>query len=227
MEINKKYKYVLIDLDDTLLDFKRAELYAFNQLLNYFKINSSINYFELYKQVNQKLWADFELGLVAKEKLAIQRFEQTFKDLRLDYELMNEIFLAFIAEASFPIEGAYDLLSHLKSRYKVYIISNGIKNLQLQRLNHSRIMEFVDGYVFSEETIKPKPDKSYFDYFLKKYNLKFIPEEFIIIGDSETSDLQAAINLEVDSIWYNPNLRKTSLKYSHEVKELTKIKEII
>lgn len=229
MKNNRKYKHILIDLDDTLLDFKKAETFAFNQLLVANGINQFDKYFKRYREINLKLWADFEKGLITKEKLAVYRFEQTFFDHneKLDYSLMNEQFLMFISTASFPVDGSYELLKYLKNKYKVYVVSNGIKNLQILRLNHSRMMELIDGYVFSEETLAPKPHLSYFDYLFKKYDLNFVKEDFLIIGDSLSSDIQGALNLGIDSIWYNPNLENSKLKTTYSVKKLEEILDIL
>jgi YjjG family noncanonical pyrimidine nucleotidase len=228
MKLSKKYTTILIDLDDTLLDFKKAEQFAFKQLLKINGLDNFEAYFDQYQSINLKLWSDFEKGLITKEKLAVQRFALTFsKHTKLNYQMMNEQFMMFISTASFPIEGSYELLKYLRKKYKVYIVSNGIKNLQILRLNHSRMMELIDGYVFSEETIKPKPHLAYFDFLFKKYKLKFSKKDFIIIGDSLSSDIQGAINLGIDSIWFNPKLEKLDTKSTYTVSKLEAITKIL
>jgi YjjG family noncanonical pyrimidine nucleotidase len=228
MKISKKYTTILIDLDDTLLDFKKAEQFAFRQLLKLNGLDNYDHYFNLYHRINLNLWADFEKGLITKDKLAVQRFAQTFSNHpRLDFQMLNEQFMMFIATASFPIEGSYELLKYLRKKYKVYIVSNGIKNLQILRLNHSRMMQLIDGYVFSEETSAPKPHLAYFDFLFKKYQLKFNENDFIIIGDSLSSDVQGAINLGIDSIWFNPKLEKLDSKSTYTVGKLEEILKIL
>jgi 2-haloacid dehalogenase len=228
MKISKKYTTILIDLDDTLLDFKKAEQFAFRQLLKLNGLDNYDHYFNLYHRNNLNLWADFEKGLITKDKLAVQRFAQTFSNHpRLDFQMLNEQFMMFIATASFPIEGSYELLKYLRKKYKVYIVSNGIKNLQILRLNHSRMMQLIDGYVFSEETSAPKPHLAYFDFLFKKYQLKFNDNDFIIIGDSLSSDVQGAINLGIDSIWFNPKLEKLDSKSTYTVEKLEEILKIL
>ena len=228
MKISKKYTTILIDLDDTLLDFKKAEQFAFRQLLKLNGLDNYDHYFNLYHRINLNLWSDFEKGLITKDKLAVQRFAQTFSNHpRLDFQMLNEQFMMFIATASFPIEGSYELLKYLRKKYKVYIVSNGIKNLQILRLNHSRMMQLIDGYVFSEETSAPKPHLAYFDFLFKKYQLKFNDNDFIIIGDSLSSDVQGAINLGIDSIWFNPKLEKIDSKSTYTVGKLEEILKIL
>jgi len=228
MKKSKKYKNILIDLDDTLLDFKKAEQFAFKQLLKINGLDNYDTYFKLYHKINLKLWADFEKGLITKEKLAVERFAKTFSKIsKLNYQIMNEQFMMFISTASFPIEGSYELLKYLRKKYKIYIVSNGIKNLQILRLNHSRMMGIIDGYVFSEETSAPKPHLAYFDFLFKKYQLDFKPSDFIIIGDSLSSDIQGALNLGIDSIWFNPKLEKLNSKSTYTVNKLDEIMNIL
>jgi 2-haloacid dehalogenase len=228
MKISKKYTTILIDLDDTLLDFKKAEQFAFKQLLKLNGLDNYDHYFNLYHSINLKLWADFEKGLITKDKLAVQRFAQTFSNHpQLNFKELNEQFMMFIATASFPIDGSYELLKYLRIKYKVYIVSNGIKNLQILRLNHSRMMQLIDGYVFSEEASVPKPHLAYFDFLFNKYQLKFNKNDYIIIGDSLSSDIQGAINLGIDSIWFNPKLEKIDDKSTYTVGKLEEIIKIL
>jgi FMN phosphatase YigB (HAD superfamily) len=88
-------------------------------------------------------------------------------------------------------------------------------------------MELVDGYVFSEETSAPKPHLAYFDFLFKKYKLKFNDKDYIIIGDSLTSDIQGALNLGIDSIWFNPKLEKLNSKSTYTVANLEEIIKIL
>jgi 2-haloacid dehalogenase len=224
----KKYEYILLDLDDTLLDFKRAEVFAFSQLLAYLKLDDQ-SILNKYHAINNHLWHQFELGQIKKEVLATLRFKLAFENIssNRDYEMMNQIFLSYIALASYAIDGCYELLKYLKPRYKVYIISNGIKQLQLQRLNLSRIMEYIDGFVFSEETLKPKPDLSYFEHLFNKYDLPRDPQKYLIIGDSESSDIMAATNLKIDSIYFNPKQLSPNIKPTYQVQSLLDIIDIL
>jgi FMN phosphatase YigB (HAD superfamily) len=89
------------------------------------------------------------------------------------------------------------------------------------------MMQLIDGYVFSEETSAPKPHLAYFDFLFKKYQLKFNDSDFIIIGDSLSSDVQGAINLGIDSIWFNPKLEKLDSKSTYTVGKLEEILKIL
>ena len=50
-----KYKYLLFDLDDTLLDFSKAQVIAFKKLLEDENIEYSDELFEQYETINKSL----------------------------------------------------------------------------------------------------------------------------------------------------------------------------
>jgi FMN phosphatase YigB (HAD superfamily) len=85
----------------------------------------------------------------------------------------------------------------------------------------------IDGYVFSEETSAPKPHLAYFDFLFKKYKLEFKVNDFILIGDSLSSDIQGALNLGIDSIWFNPKFEKLISKSTYTVNKLDEIMNIL
>lgn len=73
-----KYKYILFDLDDTLLDFEKAEHIAFNKLLEDCDIQFNEELFNKYKEINKGLWRRFELGEMSNKEVTKLRFEQFF-----------------------------------------------------------------------------------------------------------------------------------------------------
>ena len=64
-----KYKYILFDLDDTLLDFEKAEHIAFNKLLEDSDIQFNEELFNKYKEINRGLWRRFELGEMSNKEV--------------------------------------------------------------------------------------------------------------------------------------------------------------
>jgi 2-haloacid dehalogenase len=115
------------------------------------------------------------------------------------------------------------VLKYLKTKYQIYLISNGIMKLQILRINHARIVELIDGFVFSEETMKPKPAVEYFDFLFTKYKIRPELEKLLIIGDSLTSDIQSGINLGCDTLWYNPNQLHPAITPTYQVSSLLEI----
>ena len=64
-----KYKYLLFDLDDTLLDFGKAQILAFKKLLEDENIEYNDELFEKYETINKSLWRSFERGEISNKEV--------------------------------------------------------------------------------------------------------------------------------------------------------------
>ena len=81
-----KYKYLLFDLDDTLLDFGKAQVLAFKKLLEDENIEYSDESFEKYETINKSLWRSFERGEISNKEVTSERFIRFFSlfDRKID-----------------------------------------------------------------------------------------------------------------------------------------------
>lgn len=70
------YKYVLIDLDNTLLDFNIAEKEALNKVFLSEQIELNDDMMACYKNINGKLWAELERGIITRKELLDTRVEK-------------------------------------------------------------------------------------------------------------------------------------------------------
>ena len=73
-----KYKYLLFDLDDTLLDFGKAQVLAFKKLLEDENIEYNGELFEKYETINKSLWRSFERGEISNKEVTSERFIRFF-----------------------------------------------------------------------------------------------------------------------------------------------------
>ncbi|MBS5318622.1 MAG: noncanonical pyrimidine nucleotidase, YjjG family, partial [Gemella haemolysans] len=73
-----KYKYLLFDLDDTLLDFGKAQVFAFKKLLEDENIEYNDELFEKYETINKSLWRGFERGEISNKEVTSERFIRFF-----------------------------------------------------------------------------------------------------------------------------------------------------
>ena len=64
-----KYSIILLDADDTLLDFKRAEKEALKITLEYCGLPSDEKVTTAYSEINDGYWKALERGEVTKEAL--------------------------------------------------------------------------------------------------------------------------------------------------------------
>ena len=98
-------KNVLFDLDDTILDFKKAEKHALQKTLLHYGIEASEETVALYSRINTAQWKLLEKGELDRTTLKIRRFALLFEALGLNFDAktrrgsntQEDIFLAYIA----------------------------------------------------------------------------------------------------------------------------------
>jgi 2-haloacid dehalogenase len=102
------------------------------------------------------------------------------------------------------IDGALEMCERLSKKYKMYIVTNGQKYIQHNRLFPSPLFKYFDDCFISEDVGYEKPHIKYFEHVANAIP-DFDPEKAIVIGDSLTSDMQGGINAGIDTCWYNPS----------------------
>ena len=72
-------KYVFLDLDDTILDFHKAEDVAIEKTLKAFSIPATAENKALYSKINKGCWEALERGEITRGALRLLRFERFFE----------------------------------------------------------------------------------------------------------------------------------------------------
>ena len=72
------YKFLLFDLDHTLLDFDTAEDIALTHFLEEQGVTEIQSYKDYYIPMNKGLWRDLEQGKITKSELVDTRFSHLF-----------------------------------------------------------------------------------------------------------------------------------------------------
>lgn len=225
------YKIILIDADDTLFDYEKAEKYALEGVFNHYGFYGNFNVIrDKYKTINTQLWLDLEKSLITKDELKYKRFELLFNEFSLKYNPVEagKIYLKFLGESNFLIQGAYEFCKYISEKYCVIIVTNGIKDIQLSRIGSSKIKDFIHHVVISDDIGVAKPDYKIFEYALNILNHQN-KSEVIMIGDSLSSDIKGAFNFGIDSCWYNiHNIKNQSgLNPKYEISSLDELYEIL
>ena len=78
------YKFLLFDLDHTLLDFDAAEDVALTQLLKEEGVADIQDYKDYYVPMNKALWKDLEQKKISKQELVNTRFSRLFAHFGFD-----------------------------------------------------------------------------------------------------------------------------------------------
>lgn len=222
-----KYKAILLDLDATIFDFDKAEIYSLSKMLESVGITPTNEILEEYHDINIKWWEKYERKEYTKQEILVNRFKELFDKYQKDVDCVkfNEDYLYHLGDVVFYIKDAFTFLERLKKEYKIYIVTNGVTNTQLRRINQTPLLDYVEKVYISDKIGFAKPDVRYYEYILKDANLS--KEECLCVGDSLTSDMLGGINMGIDTCWFNQNHKTTNLNITYEINELLQFFDVV
>lgn len=221
------YKILLIDLDNTLLDFDLAQRKALITTLEKYGIEPSENNIELFRKINTYYWEEYEKERITKEKLLVKRFEDFFNifNIKEDSSIANKSFLLELSYGSDKIEHADEVLETLSKKVKIYAVTNGVYNTQKRRVEESGLKKYFSDIFVSEKIGYQKPKKEFFDYVFKELNYPE-KESIIVVGDSLSADIKGGMEYGLDTCWYNPKGKTTSLEPTYVITNLLELLKI-
>ena len=200
-----RYRILLLDADNTLFDFGRAEEAAISLTLSGAGISPTPEAVSAYSRINDGLWKALERGEIEKHVLKVRRFELLCEELGItaDAARMAEQYIEFLSRQTALLDGALELCRTLSSYCDLYIVTNGIKSVQERRFAASLLVPYIKKCFISEEIGFEKPNVAFFEAVAKEIK-DFKKEEVLVVGDSLSSDIQGAVNFGVDSCFLNP-----------------------
>lgn len=200
------YKYIFLDLDDTVLDFTAAEDAALPKAFREVGIEPTENLIARYKQINISEWERYERGEISRETVLTERYDILFAEygISLPGEIAEDAYRKYLGIGHYFVPGAVELLDYLKNRgYRLFIASNGVAATQDSRLDSAGIRPYFEAIFISETTGYHKPEKEYFDYCFAHIP-GFDAKQALLIGDSLTSDIRGGKIAGIDTCWFNP-----------------------
>ena len=201
------YKFLLFDLDHTLLDFDTAEDVALTQLLKEEGVADIQSYKDYYVPMNKSLWKDLEEKKITKQELVNTRFSKLFSHFGIEKDgvYLSERYQFYLAQQGQVFSGAMELLDSLLDRgYELYAATNGITTIQTGRMAQSGLAPYFNQVFISEQLQTQKPDALFYEKIGQQI-AGFSKEKTLMIGDSLTADIQGGNNAGIDTIWYNPH----------------------
>ena len=201
------YKFLLFDLDHSLLDFDTAEDVALTQLLKEEGVEDIQDYKDYYVPMNKSLWRDLEQKKITKAELINTRFSKLFAHFGIekDGSYLAERYQFFLSKQGQTFPGVEDLLKYLiHQEYELYAATNGITFIQTGRLEQSGIAPFFKEIFISEQLHTQKPDAVFYEKIGSRIP-NFDKNQTLMIGDSLSADIQGGNNAGIDTIWYNPH----------------------
>ncbi len=205
-----KYKYILIDVDDTLLDFKKSQN---ESIINAFrKFNKEINeeVLSYYTKLNTSMWKSYEKNEITTDEIFKTRFQKLSDHFNLECNgiEIEKLFRENLNNSYHILEGTIEFLEKVKDKYELIIVTNGKRETQYSRLKLSGLDKYFKYIFISEEVGYKKPEVEFFNNIENTIE-GFDKTKAIIIGDSLTSDIQGGINYNIDTCLYNINNEQT------------------
>lgn len=206
--MSKKYKHLLFDADNTIFDFNAAEHMAFLALSDIDCTVFCENNYSLYHEINDMMWKKLEKQEITKKELKRLRFTELYHTLYRELsddklECITDTYPKMLARGTILIRGALDTLQNLSERYGIYIITNGIYEVQTARFENSAIRPYVKRIFISESIGYEKPAREFFEHVIGEIGDP-VKDDYIVIGDSLSSDIDGAIAFGIDCVYYDP-----------------------
>ncbi len=203
------YDIVLLDADDTLFDFHRAESVALEESLSAFGYTAPLDeYLGAFHRINAEVWRAYEAGTSTSEEIRVRRFVLLLSELGHDADphALSEMYVSRLGRAAYLLPGARELLDALRGVVPLGLVTNGISEVQRSRLALSGVGEYFDSVTISDEAGIQKPDPEIFRMALEALRAAAGPrsgDRVIMIGDGLHSDIRGAIAAGIDSCWFN------------------------
>lgn len=207
-------KAVLIDIDNTLLDFDEYVKETMKEGFAEFGLTAYEEYmYEVFVKINYEMWRQIERNELTYDELLKTRWNRIFSELNISFDgcRFEEYFKSRLFESAIHIEGAVDILGYLKERYIVCAASNGPYDQQINRLKKAKMLPCFSKLFISEKIGASKPSESFFMHCLHELNSvakseeKIQPHEIIMIGDSLTSDIAGAASAGLKTCFFDRN----------------------
>ena len=207
-----KPKFIYFDLDDTLLNHKKAEQAGLRDVHKHFDDDfegvAEDYLIDTYHHVNKGLWEEYGRGEIDRHILHRKRFEETFRGIGIDetlYEEAGKVYLDFYRNHWEWIKGAKEAYHKIAENYRVGIITNGFAETQRLKISKFDFEETASQIVISEDVGVMKPHPRVFDHATKLAGVN--RDEILYVGDSLSSDVIGSYRAGWKMAWYtsNPN----------------------
>ena len=234
-----KYKYLIFDVDDTLLNFYAAFKSAQTAIAQKLNIPYSKEYMELDEKCGWKAWKESDLDNT--NSLDIQKNYHTYyyqyirnhyiyllQELQLSAnvdELVDCYLETVTASKVLMEENTLQVYETLSRHYRLALATNGVNPMQTERV--SAFLPFTHKLYVSESMGYIKPTKEFFLHIIQDLSCK--PAECLMIGDSMTNDIRGAAAIGMDTCYYNPRGKEVpeDVRIRYEIHRIGELVEIL
>ena len=221
---------ILLDLDNTILNFDIAERTALSRALTLLGVPFDDGTLAKYNRINLRHWEMLEDGILTREQVLVQRFEALYREIGVQADAFRtqQLYETLLAEGHWFMPGAEDLLKELRGKYRLFLCSNGTQSVQDGRIESAGIAPYFEQIFVSEHMGSNKPEKRYFDLCFARIP-DFRAQRCLIVGDSLTSDVRGGLNAGILTCWFNPagRPRRGGIEPHYEIRALGELPPLL
>ena len=199
-------EFLFLDLDDTILDFKKAERIAVRQAISEAGVEATDAVCTRYSEINLRHWQMLERGEITREQVLVNRFAALFEELghSVNPEAVARNYERLLGAGHYYLPGAEETVKQvLFGKYRMFLASNGTASVQHSRLTSADLYPYFEKIFVSEDIGYNKPSREYFDGCFRQIP-DFDASKALMVGDSLTSDILGGINAGLRTCWVNP-----------------------
>lgn len=219
-------KYLFFDLDDTILDFHKAEARAVRAALKHVGLTPTDEITARYSEINQRQWELLEQQRITREQLLVRRFELLYQELGVECSAQETqlCYEDMLSRGHDFLPGGLEVLKELDGKYDMYLVSNGTASVQDRRIREAGIGKFFRDIFISQRIGADKPRREFFDRCFAGIP-GFDRTEAMIIGDSLSSDIRGGNEAGIHTCWYNPRgkVPTAQVQIDHQIRDLMEL----
>lgn len=238
--MQKIYKKLLFDLDNTLVDDDENRKYAIQRILLERKYVVTNEKLQRFIELDNQFWKDRAEGIIKDpykfktneektEWVRAYRFIKYFNNITLEEAReINNKYINLLKKKIIPIKNSTDILKYLyEKQYEIYIITNSPTKVVNDKLSKINANKYIRNTFSAQEAGHMKPHHEFFECFFKKIN-SCQKEDMLIVGDDLEKDILGGIQNGIDTCWFNPKkLYNSQYKTNYEISELLELKNIL
>jgi HAD superfamily hydrolase (TIGR01549 family) len=182
-------------------------------------------FFACFWPKNEDLWYMMVDGVIDGDTAAKYSYINTLRALKKDTtlaEAMVNYWNELVLEEAALFEDAVTVVTAVRRKYRVGILTNGFATLQRGKIKRHRLDDYVDFILVSEEAGYHKPDKRLFRAVLKLAG-EVPPEQVLYVGDNFVADIQGALGAGLTPIFLCPDEERNSAEEVVKIRALSEL----
>ena len=223
-------EFLFLDLDDTILDFHKAERIAISKTFQTFGLEPTEAVLDRYHVINRQHWERLEKGELTREQVLQGRFEVLFREMgrSADAAAIARTYEHNLSIGHYFLPGAREALDALGKHCRLYLASNGTASVQQGRLTSAGLYPVFEKVFVSQELGFNKPSIKFFNACTRQIP-GYDPKKAMMVGDSLTSDIQGGINAGMATCWVNPTHApgRPDIRPDYEITALSELEGLL